>query len=338
MSSRKSSSEDEISGLWDVLSSRPVTALSQAKLRRKLGHRHLGVAVDQAGHRHILIPCPSGSDQFRVWQSTGVVLDRRSFESPDGSTESWLDLYCIREELLGVFAQLAIHVLGRVPEAATDPLPECLTALEEWRDLLGPGQRQSLGVEDIAGIIGELLLLERLAKLDARGAISCWEGPEGGRHDFRRERFAVEAKASLRRAGRFIRINGLRQLEEPEGGVLHLSVVHLERVEGGALSIEGIVERLHGLGLDRRELRGKLKKVGYDPSGTLAKTESFQLLAWNTYLVDNNFPRIVPSSFELGRVPTGVIDAEYVIDLSGDLPKPLSEVRVDQAVRTLLGI
>lgn len=328
----------EIGSLWKILDADQIKKLTQAKSQISVSGRFVGVAVDVNRSRHVLIPCPSGDDAAGLWKSAAVILDRRNLTAADGMPGTWLVLSCLRHELDDVFVRLAANVIHNLP---TDPLrilPSCIATLDDWRELLGALRRPALGPEEVVGLIGELLVLEKLARIDPALAVAAWEGPSGGRHDFRYGLHAIEAKATTKRVGRFIVINGPRQLETPQGGTLHLSWARLEVTPGGTVDLAGLVSRIREAGVDKDSLLGPLGKRGYDEAAkdpvVLTK---YELAEWLVWRVDSDFPRIVPASFAGGVVPNSVINLNYTIDLSGPEPAPLAATDHENIWSGLLG-
>jgi Putative PD-(D/E)XK family member, (DUF4420) len=144
-----------------------------------------------------------------------------------------------------------------------------------------------------------------------------WRGPVGDRHDFRAGDHSVEVKASLGAGARQVTINGIDQLEQPSGGSLHLAHLILETVEGGLLTIAALGERALLLADDPAALRALLVAVGCaDVRDAAWNRFAFRAEAERLYCVGPGFPRIASSSFVGGKIPSGVVDATYSIDLS----------------------
>jgi len=100
----------------------------------------------------------------------------------------------------------------------------------------------ALGPSRLAGLFGELVVLERL--LERRGdAANLWTGPSGHRHDFTGVTRSVEVKTSTATEGRRVRIHGLDQLEAPSGAGLDLVWVRVEQNASGR-SVPALVEDL----------------------------------------------------------------------------------------------
>jgi hypothetical protein len=309
--------QEELAGMWDMLAKTPAKGLSTGKLSILIAKRNLMAAVDHMGCRQLLISSPSGTDQRGIWRSAAVTLSRVNLRGDDKARRTWLNLHCRRPELEGVFVRLAVAVADRLLGATEEQVLErAIAALDEWRDLLGSGR---MSEESITGLVGELVILKRLASIDPVRAIEAWEGPRGGRHDFRRGSHAIEVKTSTQRVGTFVQIHGVQQLLEPDGGDLHLAFVRLERVPGGPLSIALLVTRLKALGLPTTELVDSLADHGVNDLASEAATMTFDLKELTWYPVGPMFPRIVPTTFAGSTVPAGVLDVAYGIDLLGNL-------------------
>jgi hypothetical protein len=305
---------DELTTMWTLLADRPAKLLRTGKVSLHLGGRPFTAALDVEGSRHLLIPVGSATDQPGLWRSATIAVSRRNLRGDDRLTRTWLDLHCRRPELDGVFARLAAAVAESLAAVHLDSIEEvCLSVLGDWRDLFGSGRPQG---ESVTGLLGELLVLERLANVDRVQALASWTGPEGGRHDFRRGTHAIEVKSTTRRIGKFVQIHGLWQLLVPDDGDLHLAFIRLERVPGGSLSIATIVRRLASLGLSVSTLAEVLVDAGIGDMAGEPANVAYELREWTWYLVGPGFPRIVPDSFPGATLPAGVTDISYGIDLS----------------------
>jgi Putative PD-(D/E)XK family member, (DUF4420) len=330
--------QEEIRSLWETLEAQRITKLTQLRSQIPVGDRSVGVALDINGARHVLIPCAVGEDAEGLWRSSAVVLNRKNLIARDVAG-TWLVLTCFRRELDEVFLRLAASVICDLPTNPLETYRSCLSTLETWRDLLGPAKFEALSQEQIVGLLGELLLLERLAEINPRRALEAWEGPLGGRHDFRYAGEVMEAKATLSRIGRFIRVHGPTQLEAPPGGTLHLSWIRLERTPGGSLSLPILVQRLWDRGLDRARLKVLLSRRAYDDSTQSPPADAtYEMSEWRIWHIDESFPKVVPVSFVGGRIPNLVLDLQYTIDLSGPSPPPLQATEVEQVLTSMMGV
>jgi hypothetical protein len=285
------------------------------------------IGKDKQARRHLLIPLPAGTPSAPSFKSSGLVFRTRPLIR-DGRERCFLDLVCLSSGFNEVFAHLVFDVLQGMRPEEPDAAEICRSVLEEWKELFGSGSI-GMGREQIAGLVGELLILDKLTILNP-SALANWDGPMGGIHDFRRGRRALEVKTSTRRHGRFFSISGHQQLEAPTDGDLHLATLKLEQNPGGAFSIPVLLERIRRNGVDPAMLIHRLNELGY-ASGSSEQADStrFDLSESRIYHVNDQFPRIIAASFVGGQLHAGVVKISYEIDLSADWPVPLTSTAAD---------
>ncbi len=326
---------DEIESRWSALALQGSSKLRQSPLARKIAGRPVGVGVDPLGVKHGLVPVPDGSDQKAIWRSPAVVVHRSNLKGRDGSTRTWLDFHCLRPDLESAFVRLLADVIERLPADISKVEKACISALQEWRELLGSGrvpERQS----EVIGMVGELLALHRLAKIDSKAALDCWQGPRGGRHDFRRASKALEVKATTVRKGRIVEVHGSTQLSDPPDGSLHLMFTRLERVDKGSISIRALAKSIRDLGVDTIVFSDLLEDKGFGDLDAADAKMTFEHLESMIYPVGPDFPRIIATSFASGKEPAGVVSLDYRIDLLGFPGQPLDGKAEDAFLRSLL--
>ncbi len=242
-----------------------------------------------------------------------------------GKQQRFLDLTCRAHELERVFTELGNEILSRVAggvgceEAAK-------STIEEFRSLLvRPNSTQS-SISQVAGLVGELIFLNRLLDRES-SAWKSWRGPAGDRHDFASESHSLEVKTSLSKGRTTISINGFNQLERPAGGSLHLLHFELEAVMAGMLTVEALGSAALGKANEPEKLQQLLSALGCEEVRDPAWNHTaFRLEAENLFCVEEGFPRLVPSMLAAGSPPTGVSSVSYSIDLS-----TAEEFRVDPA-------
>ena len=312
---------EELAGTWALLERPGSTLFRAARTCLRLGDREVQVAVDRVGARHLLVPHFDAPDENAVWRNRTMNLSRSTLADDDGRTATWLMLKCKRTDVEEAFVRLCAQIVRKVTDSPHGTIAErCIAVLEEWQELFG-----GIGAaeESLTGVIGELLLLLRLARVDPRGAWQAWEGPRGGRHDFRRAATAVEVKSTLRATARIVTVNGLTQLVAPQGGTLHLLFTRLERVPGGSITLASLVSQLVALGISRSDLLEILEDLGHSPD---QQSTAFEERETCLYAVNNTFPRIVQGSFAGGAAPVGVSNVTYSVDLDHTTALPSADV------------
>lgn len=233
----------------------------------------------------------------------------------EGKNHRFLDFTCLSKDLEGVFAEVAEEILIRIKDGISCPSAAQAT-LEDFRTLLLTGPKLAVSDNIISGLVGELLILNRLLDRSS-GAWSSWNGPLGDRHDFRAKDNSLEIKTSARPDNSQITISSLEQLSAPTGGSLHLTHLILEQVAGGQLSVAKLATAAFEKASNSEELQRRLTSIDCpNPVAPEWNHLSFRFEREATYHVIPGFPRIIAEEFNRGKLPDGVCGAVYQIDLS----------------------
>lgn len=324
---------------WAVLEAEKATGERRMRTRRlpvEVEYGSLSVGVDYEGHRHALLPIPSNRKVRTGTEGAVLHLRRRVLEGPD-SYQAYADLACRRNDLKDLFTVLCVDIVEAAAEAPQNPMKALYRVLDRWKALFR-SEGAPLRPDQIAGLLGELTVLRRLLVRDP-SAHRYWRGAEGHRHDFAGENVAFEIKTSTAVEGRKARIHGLEQLEPPNGGVLSLVWIRVRRVSGeeSGIGFMELVDQVLRLCDDESALLSRLSRVGffYGHSEHYGDVR-FVIEEEKWYLVDPSFPGLTYERLEAGHVPITFSDVEYTIDLTDDVPSPLSTTRVDQMIDDLL--
>jgi hypothetical protein len=179
---------------------------------------------------------------------------------------------------------------------------------KRWRELLGNALRESKPYS----VLGELLAFERLLGL---GEQPVWLGPATNSHDIETPKANFEIKSTISKYTSTFHAAGQFQMVAPAGKELFLVHQRFEPSTAGH-SIDGVMHRLAASGLDTTLFEQHLEKLGFE-TGTSYRQITYRLLQSTRYIVDADFPRIVPASFIGGTLPAGIVSIEYEVDLAG---------------------
>lgn len=187
--------------------------------------------------------------------------------------------------------------------------------LKEWA-MWWPTKK---GLSDLKlkGLFAELTFLERLAEtVPAEAAISSWNGPNSGDHDFGLAGLAFEVKS--RRTGKVI-ISNLDQLDDGGLTALYLVGVGLRPDKDKQHSLAQLGERVIAkLSVTREEqtrMNHHLKLAGWFKATDDQKLETcFRVAQISMFHVKEGFPRFLRSDLE--RFPKGVGVKTYTLDLN----------------------
>lgn len=290
-------------------------------------------AVDEDGARVVLLPALA-DEPFASDTSTKVHLTRRTLRTNSGD-QTYIAVTCNADRVKPAFTTMAAEMII-ASENATQPGTVVSRLLNDWRDLLSGQQRPILTESKLVGLAAELVTLQQALSSDPTRDIGVWTGPEQAVHDFQRGGSALEVKGTLNREGLIVRIHGLRQLEAPQNGTLHLVVYRFEEAQGHGASIPDLVRAVMSLGVAPHEFVRRLGLLGYDMADEAVYAD-FRLstVERRVYRVDDQFPRVIRNSLVGGDVPLGVMSIRYSVDLTGPSPSPLPYGEADVALKLM---
>jgi hypothetical protein len=290
------------------------------------------LGLDREGRQHLLVESPD-ADPLDTGIAAISTTNRDLMIGAD--SRRYLDVVCAMMELADVFDHFVAAVVERVSPADRDPTTVVADILDQWRSFFAemgaPPAR-----ERVTSVIGELLLLRDVAMIDPVDVLSIWVGPRGSRHDFRRGLDAVEVKATRSHTSRAVTVHGEDQLQPPDGGTLHLHFVRLEEVAGLGVCVIDLADELVDLGVPRVALFEALTDAGVPPASFVTVgSVRFDVRERLTFVVDDDTPRIIPSTFAAGQRPAGIVDLTYRADLDHIADSALDDPAYLAFVRSL---
>ncbi|WP_037619155.1 PD-(D/E)XK motif protein [Streptomyces aureus] len=324
---------------WTALEAEQTTGerrLRVAQLPGATDGEPLSVAVDHDGHRHLLVPIHSHRKVRPGLDGPVLRLNRRVLED-EQTYQAYADLACLRDDLRDLFTELCVDVLGAAGELPDNQVKALYRVLDRWRALF-KSQGAPLGPDQLAGLFGELVVLNRLLSEDP-SAHRLWRGPEGHRHDFSGGVNAVEVKSTTEGEGRRPRIHGLDQLDAPEGGTLCLAWLRLHptTAAGSGTAFVNMVEQALHLCDDEGALLELLAGAGFHLSDSERYQDvRFAIREERWYRVDADFPGLTRLMLRAAGLSVSALDVEYTIDLSGKTPASLPPDDMSRVIENLI--
>ena len=321
--------------IWDMLQ-RPTSPQSRVEAREldsiHTPYGHPLVTIDAYNCRHLLLPVPDGGKLKKDTNSSGIHILSNEWQDAD-ETKQYVDVVCLKPHLNSLFDMIILDILNIYPNHPEQPDKVCQTVLDRWRELLSKEKGKLPDKSALLGIWGELKLLLQLTTHNQK-TVNAWLGPSGGRYDFFIGDMAIEVKSSMQRKGQTVTIHGHDQLERPDNGEVYLSLIKAEEAPSQGENISDLVSQLLAAGCSRLKLMQALNNLGLS-ADLLPESDDlrFNLTAWHLYHVDDQFPKITSYSFENGRLPNGIIDIVYKIDLTMQPPYPLEDNEAEQVLK-----
>lgn len=297
----------------------------------RIGDADVLVALDSAGHRHLLIPVSVGTVDGDS-ASQGVTLGQRVLRV--GSEDlTYADLHCRMPALDGVFERLVDDTLARLSADSSSPLTTCRNVLDQWRALLRAAGTE-LSREELIGLVGELEVLRLLAHHDPPAALDAWRGPSRSVHDFVRGGAELEVKTSTSVDGTFISISNIDQLDPGLSGSLHLIVVHA-REDVTAASLDDRIDELTGLGVPRDGLLVKVADAGHVYGAELPLADRYRIRSARAWQIGEDFPGLRRAEIGEARLK-GVSRIRYELALD-TAPRRIADADLDGVLANWLG-
>ncbi|MDQ0563209.1 hypothetical protein QO004_005018 [Rhizobium mesoamericanum] len=210
-----------------------------------------------------------------------------------------------------LFSTICADLVASVALSETErALDHFLSRLDAWRRFLRE-RNGGLSRPETIGLIGELLLLEKLLELGSSHLMS-WSAPADGLHDFLNGGHALEVKTGLGPSVQ-ITISRLDQLDT--AGLRRLDLVHIKLIESpSGRSLQDVLTALKGQledGASRHALDNAVIRRGLLPDDDNARSAPrVQLRSMDCYAVSEGFPRLVRPD-----LPTAIAEASYTLDV-----------------------
>ena len=187
-------------------------------------------------------------------------------------------------------------------------LNRLLDRLDAWRQFLRDRQ-DGLTRSGIIGLIGELLILERLLGADT-GLLASWEAPVDGLHDFHARGHSLEIKTGLGPSPS-ITISRLDQLDS--AGLRRLDLVQVKLIEApDGRTLGDIIASVRAIIPGNvPQFDNALLRRGLLPDDDAARNAPrVHMRSMDCYAVTDGFPRLVRAS-----LPVAITDASYALDV-----------------------
>ena len=195
--------------------------------------------------------------------------------------------------------------------------------LQRWQEFLRRARSPILPMEEIKGLLGELLFLANpvATQFGWDAAIGFWKGPEDAPQDFAIHNTAVEVKCQSGSSKPSVRITSVDQLNPqlPHGYLVVQTLATAEMDDEGAFTLNSLTERIRAdLGdsspATRERFEGLLFSAGY-LHHEYYDGLVFQRVATGSYRIAEGFPRLCP-----GDIPPGIQRVTYQLELEACAP------------------
>jgi len=195
--------------------------------------------------------------------------------------------------------------------------------LRRWHEFLRRQRSPVLPLEEMKGLIGELLFLgdTLVSRFGWDAGVSFWKGPEEAPQDFAVHETAVEVKCQSGSSKPWVRISSIDQLNPqlPKAFLVVHTLATAEIDDPGAFTLNGLVQSMRsaldgGSESTRDRFENLLFLAGYLASEKYDEFV-FQRIATRSFRMTEGFPRLKPAD-----VPEGIDRITYQLSLEACAP------------------
>ena len=243
----------------------------------------------------------------------------REYELADGSNQRFLQIRALTE----FRAKFSPFIAELLSNDLSNPTLALEDTLKDWRNLW-LGSSGKLNWKEQRGLLGELIVLDKLISSGTSGAVNNWVGPLGNTHDFESDFLNLEIKTTTKQPAS-VQISLIKQVAPMEGSkTLHLIVVGLENGEDFSLVsvVEGIRDALSGTQYVRN-FEHVLMKSGYRDKDKSHYSKLYSISFLQKHQITEESPVLNPKI--IGEIPATVSNIKYTLDVHGMDMEDLSQ-------------
>lgn len=275
--------------------------------------RHLVLAVDELGQRHLLVPQGGVELPSNTRSPLAVATREFAFDGDDSDPVlgRYLDIHCQVKTLNGQFDKVIADVVEAVQESR-DAAAGAAATVASWRRLFttlvdSPGltYRQRLA------LFGELSVLRDLAETVPEFDVAWWTGPLGEPQDFRMPDLTMEVKTAGEDSTS-VTIHGLEQLDPPTDDPVRLIIRRVVENPSG-MTLSELFSQVLDIVADQSALRDRAAMVGV--TDTDPDPLRFEISETRVGVVDDGFPRLRAADIRT-EDREAISRVEYELDLA----------------------
>jgi hypothetical protein len=207
---------------------------------------------------------------------------------------------------------------SRRREESSGSVEIVLTRLQRWQEMLRASRLKLLSMQQRIGLFGELLFLrdEVMQHRSALDAVRTWRGIHADEQDFVVGDWRLEIKTQHSSADRIVHISSAAQLDPGDGrlALVHQMLGVFGEADADSASLNGLVSQLTATLAANCSGASDILQAALIDYGYVQREEYdeplWKLTGIACYLVESDFPRIVP-----GMLPAGIHDVQYRLDI-----------------------
>ena len=250
----------------------------------------------------------------------GVNIVHETFGKPDEEKLPFIHLECTLPAYQDNFTVIIREILADFDNSSADMEDSVNKIISKWKHFLSAPPIDLMPEEEILGLLGELMLLERLTRMVGSKAVEIWTA-DRGEEDFIKDINVVEVKSTLKERHEHI-INGIDQLLiVPDRRKYILSLLFTKKEGNDSLSLPKLIKSVSQTLANYPEAYDsffrKLHHRNYDPRDA-EDYQKFQyaLIKGGFFKVNEAFPKLTTTELSIPLNPR-VSRVRYLLDMEG---------------------
>jgi hypothetical protein len=253
-------------------------------------------------------------------QITGLTITYEKFKKFGSELSDFILVKCKEEQYVNYFLQILNEILDYLNNNKIGLVKSINIIILKWRHFLSFPKSYILDESDIIGLIGELLLLEKILDTENYNAIDFWVAEER-KEDFLINSNIIEVKATLNSNHVHI-INGIDQLliiQNFNKYILSIILTKTDSINNINLPylIDKVNEKIKHHPEKTELFYFKLKQRKYD----IRDREeylifNYEFITAGYFLIDENFPKLTTNELSVA-LNNRISKIRYTIDLEG---------------------
>lgn len=269
------------------------------------------LSVSEDANKQLLVPTPQEINNIKsssaIKVTNGLCL-----------AQHYLIIELINPTLTKEFVYLCIDLIekSRNMQNEKEALKMLLNSFLKWQQLFDATRQDILSIEEIKGLIGELLFIifEIKEGKNANEVLFAWKTHKDAARDFIYDDCWYEIK-STQSTSDYVTISSIEQLDHKNNGELVVYFIDKKQTQGNNIItlpiVIDIVSNLLTQATDIAEYRKKLLSKNYIYHQEYDHI-FFECVNKNRYIVNGNFPKITKD-----KLPEQIVSAKYDISLQG---------------------
>lgn len=261
----------------------------------------------------------------------GLNIVYENFGEPGAVKSSYILLECKMSTYLQYFTEILKEIIADFDKGISDVVESVIRVIGKWRYFLSEPKSEIMSEENITGLIGELIFLQKLLAVFKSESVDIWTA-DRGEEDFIKGNIVVEVKSTVKEKHEHV-INGIDQLLFIPGRTKYiLSLLFIKSDADNSIKLPVVInfvsEALAEYPAEHESFFRKLKSRGYDPRDSEEYVRSgYIFVRGGLFQVDKAFPKLTTEELSV-PLNARISKVRYLIDMEGLIHVNFGEIDI----------